>query len=444
MKNKLLFAGVIFILLFMGVGAGSIIYSAFYVASRVHEMFIDQWLPYASNLLFIIVITVTFVVTYNFIRHSRKRSFPKLKESDILPMTIIIPALNEEKTLETCVKSILNADYPKDKLEIIIAYEVDPKCKDCTPSIAKRLADTYPNVRAIPNNGEHSGSKAGAINNCINVASGTIMGIYDADHVVEKEAILRACSQFVENPGLDCIGGKVMVRNMDYNLFTMIVGNEYTVINNYSRFISEIITGTHLIYGSNVYIKKDTLKMLGGFDESSLTEDCDLGMKLICSNHTMKIDYSIKSYEQPAINISDWWNQRVRWTRGSMSVLKKYMKIYSAETSLNRKTMETVLLYSISTGGLLFSIILMGFMGFMMYMNVITPVILYLCCAPLSILFASESIHEFREGRGSLLDLLLSIFVRPWVIYIYSLVGVYALVTDIISGDRIWHQSQRI
>ena len=80
------------------------------------------------------------------------------------------------------------------------------------------------------------------------------------------------------------------------------------------------------MYGSNLFIRKDVLDKIGGFDETTLTEDCDLGMKLISGNYGMKVDYSIKSYEQPAISMQDWWRQRVRWTWGGISVFKKYTK----------------------------------------------------------------------------------------------------------------------
>jgi hypothetical protein len=86
----------------------------------------------------------------------------------------------------------------------------------------------------------------------------------------------------------------------------------------------------------------------------------------------------------------------------------------------------------------------MGFVGFMLYMNVLTPLILLILVAPLCVLFAAESIVDFCEGRGSVIDMAISIFIRPFIIYVYSLVGVYALVMDALSSDRVWYQSQRI
>jgi hypothetical protein len=48
------------------------------------------------------------------------------------------------------------------------------------------------------------------------------------------------------------------------------------------------------------------------------------------------------------------------------------------------------------------------------------------------------------RGRGSVADLLMSIFVRPWFIFPYTLVGVYAVVLDLINAPRTWEVNQRI
>ncbi len=125
---------------------------------------------------------------------------PELKDSEILPLTIIIPALNEERTMVACVDSIMAADYPQDKIELIIAHEVPPRCRDSTPLLAKQLALRYANVKVVPNDNGHSGSKAGAINNCLHEAKGTIIGIYDADHIIAKDALLRVCGRVRGKP----------------------------------------------------------------------------------------------------------------------------------------------------------------------------------------------------------------------------------------------------
>lgn len=431
------------VLFTMGAATGSVVYSAIYLASWINRALINEWLPYVLLSIVVPVMTATGYLTGRFVQQCRYHPMPVLAEGQVLPLTIIVPALNEERTIAGCVESLMAAEYPADKLEVVIACEMPPKCTDGTPALAGQLAAKYPRVRVVPNADGHRGTKAGAINNCLAAARGEIIGIYDADHVVAGDALLRASAQFAAHPGLACLGGKVIVGNVGYNWFTAIVGNECAVISNFSRYVSQLFTGRHMVYGSNLFIRKSVLGEIGGFDESTLTEDCDLGMKLVQGGYEMRVDYSVQSREQPAITVRDWWHQRVRWTWGGISVLKKHMKSYTSG-GLSWRGIRTFLLYSLGTTGILFSIVLLGFVAFMLYAQVLTPVVLLVIVAPLSVLFAAESIVDFCEGRGSVADMALSVLVRPFIIYAYSLVGVYAVVMDALSREREWLPSRRI
>ena len=443
MKKQLVFTLMILALLAAGILAGMVVYTALFGGPSITDR--QFWVNLFWVLTYVITGVVALIALFfavGLVRQSRRVTAPHVADADLLPVTIIVPTLNEARVLETCVDSIMASDFPMDRLEVFIAYEKPPKCTDATPAIAARLAQKYPNVRALPNEGEHVGTKAGACNICLPLAKGQVIGLYDADHIVHRDAIRRASAQFTADAQLGCIGGKLLVRNMDYNLFTFLIGNEYTVINNFSRFFSELVTGAHLIYGSNVFIRKAALDAIGGFDEKSLTEDSDLGMKLIAKDYRMIVDYTIESYEQPAVNWHDWWSQRVRWTRGSVDTLKKYLK--KSKDDFNSKVLETAFVYSLGTIGLLLTVILMGFVGYLWFVGAVPPTAIIAFGAPFSVLFAAESLLQIALGRGSLADLLMSIFVRPWFIFPYTLVGVYAVVLDLLNAPRTWEVNQRI
>jgi cellulose synthase/poly-beta-1,6-N-acetylglucosamine synthase-like glycosyltransferase len=63
-------------------------------------------------------------------------------------VSVIVPCYNEERFIERCVMSIIEGDYPLDKLEILL---VDGMSTDGTRDILKDLAARYPQVRMIDN-----------------------------------------------------------------------------------------------------------------------------------------------------------------------------------------------------------------------------------------------------------------------------------------------------
>jgi len=57
-----------------------------------------------------------------------------LPESAALPfMSVVLPALNEERYIERCIRSLLDDPYPRDRLELFV---VDGGSSDRTIEIA--------------------------------------------------------------------------------------------------------------------------------------------------------------------------------------------------------------------------------------------------------------------------------------------------------------------
>ena len=63
-------------------------------------------------------------------------------------VTIAMPAFNEEGYIETCIRSVQAQDYPRDRIEILVA---DGRSTDRTREILARLGVEDPRIRMIDN-----------------------------------------------------------------------------------------------------------------------------------------------------------------------------------------------------------------------------------------------------------------------------------------------------
>lgn len=63
-------------------------------------------------------------------------------------LSVICPIFNEEKYIAKCIDSILEQDYPKDRLEILF---VDGMSSDNTRSIVRKYTEAHPYIRLIDN-----------------------------------------------------------------------------------------------------------------------------------------------------------------------------------------------------------------------------------------------------------------------------------------------------
>ena len=106
-------------------------------------------------------------------------------------VSILIPARNEEKNIERCVKSIISQNYPN--FELII---LNDNSTDRTPEILKRLKDSYGNIKIIDNINLEDGwiGKTNACQKLYKESKGEIVIFVDADTYHKEDSVLKAVS----------------------------------------------------------------------------------------------------------------------------------------------------------------------------------------------------------------------------------------------------------
>ena len=100
-------------------------------------------------------------------------------------VSILIPTKNNEKVIESCMKSLINLDYPKERYEIII---VDGHSTDKTVEIAKKYG-----AKVFC---EEGGSRASACNVGIKYAHGDYVAFTDADCIVDRGWLKNSLKYF--------------------------------------------------------------------------------------------------------------------------------------------------------------------------------------------------------------------------------------------------------
>ncbi|MHC1569382.1 MAG: glycosyltransferase family 2 protein [Candidatus Syntropharchaeia archaeon] len=388
------------------------------------------------KIIFILLTTSSFYHVYKFFRVENP---PKIKEYK--SVSLIVPAYKEESVLEECIDHLLRVDYPKELLEIIIVYE--PDCDDKTGEIAKRIAREHEIVRAFCNDGEYRGTKAGALNLAVTRAKGEIIGVYDADHCVEPDVVKRAVSWFNSIPNLGAVDGRCSIRNKNCGISARLAGSEFSTGLDLLRYVEDRITKNHFVYGSNFFIKKDVLKMVGGFDDRVLGEDKEMGMRLIRHGYKIKLDLGMVSWEQVAVCFSDWWEQRKRWDRGRFQILSKYFPHIKKEGLLKSELKRAFPLLLAQAVSYPIALIVLGALLISVYIA-LSNLLLYLYMfTPLIMIFVLRSWQEYKKGKAELKDVLIS-FIVPFYLYTRAFIGFKALWEELVGKERTWKKVSRI
>lgn len=282
------------------------------------------------------------------LKHRLKQSFgirgAELPTHPRLPRCSFIVAAylpNEQNIILETLDHLLNRIHqPEAGLEVILAYN--------TPSMLpierqlKRLARQYPNFRPYRVEGSHS--KAENINAALEIVTGEITCILDADHHPAPDCFERA-GRWMAN-GYDVVQGRNMIRNRGENLLTRLIAVEFEAIYGVSHSAKSLMVDTALFGGSNGYWRTSVLKQIR-FNPTMLTEDIDASIRTLLQGYRIVHDRSITVTELAPNHISAFWSQRKRWSQGWLEVSLRYQKRFwkSPQLTFGQKLVWTHLLY---------------------------------------------------------------------------------------------------
>lgn len=221
-------------------------------------------------------------------------------------ISIVVPARNEEKVIGKCLDSMLELDYPKDKLEIVVAIDGSA---DSTLEICKNYGDKIKVIQASPKK-----CKGDALNNVIPQTSGEIIGVYDADCIVDKDCLTHIIKHFSDEE-IAAVSGNLRSHNKDDSIVAKALSLETSFITFVEHFLSQFGANPHF-YGKNMFIRKSVLENVGYFDTDTLIEDGELSVRLKKYRYKVVSEPKAMTWHEEPNSFRAFTNQRVRWTRG--------------------------------------------------------------------------------------------------------------------------------
>ena len=283
----------------------------------------------------------------------------ELKHDYYFPVSILVPAYNEEVTIIESVESLLSLDYRL--YEVIV---VDDGSKDDTAKVlidhfhmhkvSKPIRIAVPckpilEVYEAPGTKKKltlirkvNGGKGDALNVGINASQYPYFVCIDADSMLQTDSLTRIIQPAMEDDDIVAVGGLIRVAQcvrfdgdkVSYHLSDNFLASmqvmEYDRSFLASRILLDGFNGNLIISGAFGLFKKDVVIAAGGYANNTLGEDMELVAKLhvFCRNNNLR--YSIR-YEPNAIcwsqapaSLGDLMKQRRRWHLGLFQCMTRY------------------------------------------------------------------------------------------------------------------------
>jgi len=309
-----------------------------------------------------------------------------LRSEAQLPITIVVPAYNEENTIRESVRALLNLHYPDYQIIVVNdgssdktadtmvnSFHMKPvnRVRDVGKIQHKQIrqiygSDKFPNLVFID---KENGKKADAINAGLTCVRTPLFCVIDADSLLDPNALLKAVRPFVEtSKNVIAVGGTIGIVNgckikngnvEEYDIPKKFLARiqvvEYVRAFLMARLAASRKGTLTLISGAFGIFRREIAIDVGGYDTSTVGEDLELVLKMHQRMHELGEDYDVIYIPEPVCwtevpeSLKILGRQRVRWQRGAAECLSrhKYMLFNPKYGRLGMMTMPQFLLVDI-------------------------------------------------------------------------------------------------
>lgn len=286
-----------------------------------------------------------------------------LRGTEVLPpISVLVPAYNEQATIVASVLSFLTLEYPShevvvvndgstdDTMQSLIAayelYETPAAYPDVVPTARVRAyyrSRVYSKLTCID---KENGGKGDSLNAAVNAARFGYLLAVDADTLVERDALLRLARPFLLGEPVAAVGATVRVVNgsevvhgivtrprVDSRWLPGIQTVEYLRAFLFGRLGWNRLGGSLIISGAFGMFKQEHLQAVGGYHTGSVTEDMDIVIRLHKHLRDTGSAESIKFIPDPVAwtevptTLSGLQRQRERWHRGLIATMIEHRSV---------------------------------------------------------------------------------------------------------------------
>ncbi|GIF96995.1 bifunctional polysaccharide deacetylase/glycosyltransferase family 2 protein [Catellatospora citrea] len=274
------------------------------------------------------------------VRHARRRRAPAFTWGPPVhePVSVIVPAFNEQDTIAATVRTLAASDHPG--VEIIV---VDDASTDATAAAVDALGIDDLRLVRVP-----SGGKALALNTGVALARHDLIVMVDADTVVEPDALRQLVQPFAD-PAVGAVAGNVKVGNRR-RLLPRWQHIEYVIGFNLDRRLYDALGCIPTIPGALGAFRRQALTDAGGLSIDTLAEDTDLTMAILRAGWRVVYQEDAHSHTEAPTTLRQLWQQRYRWSYGTMQAMWKHRRSLierGASGRFGRRGLPLIALFSV-------------------------------------------------------------------------------------------------
>src|SRR5438552_12924670 len=216
-------------------------------------------------------------LVFLYLKHKDSTTHPNAKQEEKPRVTIQLPIYNEMYVVERLVEAACRVRYPRELLEIQVLDDSTDRTAEIAAASVRKYRETGFNIHHV-HRANRKGFKAGALENGLNLATGELIAIFDADFIPPPN-FLEDVVDYFSDPQVGMVQARWGHINREYSLLTQVesvILDGHFIIEHGGRHFS----GRFFNFNGTAGIwRRTAIEGAGGWQHDTLTEDTDLSYR---------------------------------------------------------------------------------------------------------------------------------------------------------------------
>ena len=253
-------------------------------------------------------------------------------------VSILISSFNEKFVIARSLEAMEKLDYPKDKVQIIVADDSTDESVQIIDEKVRELNGLGLNT-IVSRRPTRENFKCGALNQAMNYVTGEYVLLFDADSIVPPEVFSKGIDAMETHPNASFVSFRYGHYNRNYNLTTKIFALAQDLADTTSKMGAYLVDAPFSFQGGFTLVRTGDLKDVGQWTNGRIADDTDVSIKFYLKGKRGIYLSNVSIMSEDPSSIEAWKRQVARTSQGWWRCIAKYWRqiILARDVPLRRK-----------------------------------------------------------------------------------------------------------
>ncbi len=230
-------------------------------------------------------------------------------------VTILIATFNEKFVIANTLDALMNLDYPRDKLQVVVA---DDSSDETIEVIDQKVLElNSQGIQSVVSRRKaRTGFKSGALNQAVSLLKGDYVLLLDADSTVRPDILTKGLNAFGRDARIGFVSFRVGHYNREQNLTTRLFALQLDQGDTVTKMGAYSIDAPYSFQGGFVLVSMAVLRQVGFWTNQSIVEDAYLSCKIYCAGYRGVYLSDVRIFSEDPATLEVWKKQAARVAQG--------------------------------------------------------------------------------------------------------------------------------